>query len=101
MPLQRRVPKRGFNNIFKKEYQLVNISQLEKIAESVVDTEVMKKYGLIKQQDKLIKILGNGEITKAINVTADAFSKIAQEKIAKAGGTVVVRDLQNLQEKAE
>lgn len=101
MPLQRRVPKRGFNNIFKKEYQLINVSQLEKLNPGIADAAALLKAGLIKHEDKLIKILGNGEITKAITVSADVFSKSAQEKIEKAGGKIVVRAVSLQQENAE
>jgi len=93
MPLQRRVPKRGFTNIFKKEYQLVNISQLEKLNESTIDPVILKKAGLIKKESDLVKILGDGELTKSVKVVADAFSTSATEKITKAGGETVKRDL--------
>lgn len=91
MPLQRRVPKRGFNNIFKINYQVVNISQLEKLNEGDVDHSVMKKRGLIKKSDMIVKVLGNGEISKAFKVYADAFSQSAIEKIKKAGGEAIIR----------
>lgn len=99
MPLQRRIPKRGFNNIFKKEYQLINVSQLEKMNISTADPDVFIKAGYMKE-DSLVKILGNGEITKAITVTADAFSKSAQEKIEKTGGKAIIRT-SSKKEKAE
>lgn len=92
MPLQRRVPKRGFNNIFKKEYQLVNVSQLEKIDLADITPEALKKAGVIKKADKKIKLLGNGEITKNINISVDAFTKAAKDKIEKAGGKVQIRE---------
>lgn len=92
MPLQRRVPKRGFNNIFKKQYQLVNVSQLEKLSDSEITPDVLQKNGLIKNSDKLVKILGNGEITKGLKVSADAFSQSAIDKIKKAGGDTSVRE---------
>lgn len=101
MPLQRRIPKRGFNNIFKKEYQIINITQLDKLNSGVADTAVLLKEGLIKSEDKLIKILGNGEITKSITVYADVFSKAAQDKIEKAGGKIVVRATSLQQENVE
>lgn len=92
MPLQRRVPKRGFNNLFKKEYQVVNIEQISKLKESEIDPALMKKNGIINDTDKAIKILGNGEIKKSKKVTADAFSKSAQEKLIDAGGSVEIRE---------
>ena len=101
MPLQRRVPKRGFNNIFKKEYQIINVAQLEKLASGVADTAVLLKEGLIKDENKLIKVLGSGDLTKSITVSADVFSKTAQEKIEKAGGKIVVRAVSLQQENAE
>ncbi len=93
MPLQRRVPKRGFNNIFKKQFQLVNVSQLEKLSDAEINPEILQKKGLVKNSQKPVKILGNGEITKGIKVTADAFSQSAIEKIKKAGGDTSVRVL--------
>ena len=101
MPLQRRVPKRGFNNIFKKEYQIINVAQLEKLGSGVADTAVLLKEGLIKDENKLIKVLGSGDLTKSITVSADVFSKTAQEKIEKAGGKIVVRAVSLQQENAE
>lgn len=92
MPLQRRVPKRGFNNLFKKEYQVVNIEQLGKLKESEIDPSLMKKMGIINDADKSIKILGNGDIKDSKKVTADAFSKSAQEKLIAAGGSVEIRE---------
>jgi large subunit ribosomal protein L15 len=93
MPLQRRVPKRGFNPLNKLYYQLINLSSLEKIDEGqLVDLAYMKEIGLIKKADKKVKILGNGELTKKLVVHADAFSKSAIEKIAKAGGETSVVD---------
>ncbi|MBN2158830.1 MAG: 50S ribosomal protein L15 [Spirochaetes bacterium] len=93
MPLQRRVPKRGFNNYTKKEFQVVNISFLERIGSEEINPELLKKGGLIGRADKPVKILGNGEINKALKVTADAFSSTAVEKIKKAGGETIVRTL--------
>jgi large subunit ribosomal protein L15 len=93
MPLQRRVPKRGFNNYFKKEYQLVNVSSLEKMSDSEITVEMLAKKGLIDDVLAPVKILGNGELTKNIKVSADSFSQSAIEKIKKAGGEAVYRDL--------
>ena len=89
MPLIRRVPKRGFNNHFRKVYSIVNISVLEKFeANSVVDMEVLNEKGLIKVlKDSVgLKVLGNGPLTKALTVKANAFSEAAKEAIEKAGG---------------
>jgi large subunit ribosomal protein L15 len=91
MPLQRRVPKRGFNNVFKSDYQIVNVSQLEKLDAGDLDHSVMKKNGLIKKSDMKVKVLGNGELNKAFKVYADVFSHSAIEKIKKAGGEAIVR----------
>ncbi len=92
MPLQRRVPKRGFNNLFKKEFQIVNIEQISKLKESEIDPALMKKSGIINDADKAIKILGNGEIKNSKKVIADVFSKSAQEKLIAAGGSVEIRE---------
>jgi large subunit ribosomal protein L15 len=97
MPLQRRIPKRGFTNIFRKEFQIVNLSALSKVdppsAESTkgpISLEVMREAGLIKRKNVPVKILGNGEITRPITVQASAFSKKAKEKIEAAGGKIEV-----------
>lgn len=88
MPLHRRVPKRGFSNfLFKKEFQLVNISDLEALDVDVVNPTVLKDSGLIKFAMRPVKVLGDGELTKKIDVSASAFSKTAEEKIKKAGGS--------------
>jgi large subunit ribosomal protein L15 len=93
MPLQRRVPKRGFNNyVFATEVQIVNVSQLDKISAEEITPESLAKAGIIRDSDKKVKILGNGDLTKSVKVTADAFSQSAQEKITKAGGEVIIRD---------
>lgn len=90
MPLIRRVPKRGFNNIFRNEYSIVNLSVLEGFeAGSVVDLNVLAEKGLIKlvKGSVGLKVLGNGELTKSLTVKANAFSKSAKEAIEKVGGT--------------
>ena len=88
MPLHRRVPKRGFSNfLFKKEYQIVNLSELENIDVQEVNPAILKEKGLIKYALRPIKILGNGDLTKKINITASAFSSSAVKKIEKVGGT--------------
>ena len=85
MPLHRRIPKRGFTNIFREEYAVVNLDRLEAVGESEITPEVLKKAGVIKGKKK-VKILGTGELKSALNVKAHKFSKTAQEKITKAGG---------------
>ena len=92
MPLHRRVPKRGFSNfLFKKEYQIVNISDLDKIESELIDPSIMRENGLVKYALRPIKVLGNGELNKKVNVTASAFSSSATKKIEKKGGTVTVQ----------
>ena len=91
MPLVRRIPKRGFNNHFRKAYSIVNLSVLEGFeANSVVDLAVLNEKGLIKVvKDSIgLKVLGNGTLTKALTVKASSFSASAKEAIEKAGGTV-------------
>jgi len=91
MPLQRRIPKRGFNNIFKKFYQIVNIEQIEKLDATEINPELLFKKGLIEDTNLLVKILGNGEFKKSVKVIADSFSASASEKIKNAGGEVIIR----------
>ena len=89
MPLQRRLPKRGFTNIFKKHFEIVNVSDLARCAGAdPVTPEVMKEKGLIKKTGA-VKILGCGELKESLNVHAHKFSGSAQEKIEKSGGKVV------------
>ena len=92
MPLQRRMPKRGFNNIFAKEFATVNVSEHEKRFESgaVVDADALIECGAIKDAKDGVKILGNGELTKSLTVKAVKFTAAAQEKIEKAGGKAEV-----------
>lgn len=90
MPLQRRVPKRGFNNIFRKVYQIVNIDQLEshfKKGEKV-NRESLVEKGLVDSASKPVKILGRGEISKSVEVEVDHISKSAARAINKAGGSI-------------
>ena len=92
MPLQRRVPKRGFNNIFATRYAIVNVSQLNQFRKgSKVDAEALKKAGLIKKEYDGVKVLGEGELTKSLTVIATKFSASAKEKIEEAGGQVEVK----------
>ncbi len=88
-PVLARIPKRGFTNApFRKEYQIVNVAALEQFAAGdVVDSSALAKAGLVGDEAKPVKILGNGELTKGLTVKADHFSASAREKIAKAGGT--------------
>ena len=85
MPLHRRMPKRGFTNIFRKEFNIVSLERLVELGETTVTPEVLRKAGVIKTKHP-VKILGDGELTLAITVHAHKFSKSAQEKITKAGG---------------
>ena len=85
MPLHRRMPKRGFTNIFRKEYSIVSVERLAELGESTINPDVLRKAGVIKTKNP-VKILGDGELKTAITVSAHKFSKSAQEKITKAGG---------------
>jgi len=89
MPLHRRMPKRGFTNIFRKEFNIVNLERLAALGETMITPEVLRKAGVIKTRHP-VKILGEGEISIALTVQAHKFSKSAQEKITKAGGKVEV-----------
>jgi large subunit ribosomal protein L15 len=93
MPLHRRMPKRGFFNIFRVEYTVVNLNSLAELNEKTVTPDVLRKGGLVSDKRALIKILGDGELSKAITVQAHKFSKSAQEKIEKAGGKAEVIQL--------
>ncbi len=86
-----RIPKSGFNNIFKKEYQVINVGFLnEKFGDNEsIDKKTLFEKGYIDKKEVPIKILGNGEVSKALKVKADKFSKTAEEKIKKAGGEAV------------
>lgn len=91
MPLSRRIPKRGFNNIFATEYVAVNVDRLNDFeAGAIVDADALIEAGIIKKTLDGVKILGNGEITKALTVRAAKFSKSAKEKIEAAGGKTEV-----------
>ena len=85
MPLHRRMPKRGFTNIFRKEFSIVNLEKLAALGEAAITPDVLRKAGVIKTKHP-VKILGDGELTTAITVQAHKFSKSAQEKITKTGG---------------
>jgi large subunit ribosomal protein L15 len=89
MPLHRRLPKRGFTNIFKTEYEVVNLDRLAELGESEITPELLRKAGVVSSKKSLIKILGDGDLSAALTVHAHKFSKSAQEKIEKAGGKVM------------
>lgn len=94
MPLQRRVPKFGFTNIFKKEYQVINLGNLQKLADekkladSVLNIEELKKLGLVRSSKKPVKVLGDGDLKVKIQLEVNAFSSSAKEKIEAAGGSI-------------
>lgn len=92
MPLQRRVPKFGFKNINRVEYKAINLDALETLAEAAglerIDVQALRDAGLVNKNAK-VKVLGNGSLTRKLEVEADAFSKKAEEAITAAGGTVV------------
>lgn len=92
MPLQRRVPKRGFVNVFATKYAFVNVCDLNKFEDgAVVDADALIAAGLIKKTLDGVKILGSGELTKKLTVNAAAFSESAKQKIEQAGGTAEVK----------
>jgi large subunit ribosomal protein L15 len=86
MPLQRRLPKRGFTNIFRKRYAIVNLTEIARAGEAAVTPDVLLNKGIIRTLHDGLKVLGDGELTTAVTVTAHRFSESAKEKIAKAGG---------------
>ena len=88
MPLHRRLPKRGFTPLERVEYQVVNLFQLDKLEESEVTPEILLSRGLIGHASRPVKVLGSGDLTKKLAVSAHAFSKSAREKIEGAGGRV-------------
>ncbi|RMF97643.1 MAG: 50S ribosomal protein L15 [Candidatus Schekmanbacteria bacterium] len=91
MPLQRRVPKRGFTNIFARKPAIINLSELDKIEETTeITPELLYKKGKVKKLANGIKVLGDGELTKALKISAHFFSKKALEKIKNAGGEAII-----------
>jgi large subunit ribosomal protein L15 len=91
MPIQRRLPKRGFTNFNRREMQIINVSDLARLSKiDEVTPAVMLKFGLIKNSNKPVKVLGDGELKQKLSVSANAFSKSAREKIEAAGGKVSV-----------
>ncbi len=87
-PLIRRMPKRGFTNIFRHEYQIINLSDLDRVKASAINPEILEKEGLVKDKNKPIKVLGDGEVKNPVAIQVHAISKNALEKIQKAGGKV-------------
>jgi large subunit ribosomal protein L15 len=90
MPLNRRLPKRGFTNIFRKEYSPVNLDRLENIKKAEINLKDLVKAGIIKKETEPVKILGRGKLSSAKTVHAHKFSESAQKKIEKAGGKAVL-----------
>ncbi len=90
MPVQRRIPKRGFTNKFRQEYQVVNLEILNKCQPGDITPDSLREMGIIKSTRLPLKILGVGELKSALNIKANAFSKTAAEKIEKAGGKAEV-----------
>ncbi len=94
MPLHRRLPKRGFTNIFRTEYSVINLGRIaelhEELGNAELTLEAFASKGLLKKRNGLVKVLGDGDLTSAITVHAHKFSKSAQEKIEKAGGKAIL-----------
>jgi large subunit ribosomal protein L15 len=90
MPLHRRLPKRGFTNIFKKQFAIVNLGRLEKLDGDTFSMDRLLELGIVKKPGEAVKVLGAGQLTRKITVEAHQFSKSALEKIEKAGGTAQV-----------
>ena len=89
MPIQRRLPKRGFTNVFKKEIAVVNLKDLNRFESSaVVDLEALKRTGLVRKAEGEVKVLGKGDLDRPLTVKVDQVSKTAKEKIESAGGKV-------------
>ncbi|HIN02094.1 MAG TPA: 50S ribosomal protein L15 [Candidatus Marinimicrobia bacterium] len=91
MALARRLPRRGFTNIFRKESQIVNLEAIESLGLDTVDAQILADNGLVRSALKPIKILGDGELKSKVTITASAFSASAIEQIEKAGGTATVQ----------
>ena len=91
MPMQRRIPKRGFHNVFRKEYSLVNVRDLNRFdAGTIVDVNALRAAGIVKNVKDGVKLLGNGEVSRAVTVKVDKASREAARKVAEAGGTLEV-----------
>ena len=102
MPIHRRLPKRGFNNIFRKEYIPINLGSIQKLLDEkklplnkILNTEIFIKAGLIKKSHSLIKILGTGTLKNKVEIVASSFSKNAKSKIEKVGGKITAKKLVN------
>lgn len=91
MALARRLPKRGFTNLFRKEFQIVNLDAIENLGLDTIDAQILADNGLVRSPLKPIKILGGGELKSKLTISASAFSNSAIEKIEKAGGTATVQ----------
>ncbi len=98
MPLNRRIPKFGFNNRFRTEYQVVNVGRLQELFDNgsleggIVNAEVLMNLGMISKKNMPLKILGNGDVKAALTCAADSFSATAKQKIESAGGTVKINE---------
>lgn len=90
MPLQRRIPKRGFTNFTRVEYQVVNLADLQKLEETEITAEVLKKHGLIGKLKDKTKLLGYGTLERSVTIKLDAVSASAKEKVEKAGGKIAL-----------
>ena len=90
MPLHRRLPKRGFTNIFRTEYTVLNLDRIAEFSQDELTYEKLVALGLVRKRNALVKVLGVGELTAAVTVHAHKFSKSAQEKIEKAGGKAIL-----------
>jgi large subunit ribosomal protein L15 len=90
MPLHRRLPKRGFHNIFRKEYAIVNVGKLETLEGASFDPQLLLEQGVIRKMKHGLKVLGSGDLKRSVTVKAHIFSKSALEKIQAAGGTAEV-----------
>lgn len=89
MPIQRRIPKRGFHNVFRKEYAIVNVRDLNRFdAGTIVDVNALRAAGIVKNVKDGVKLLGNGEVSRAVTVKVDKASREAARKVAEAGGTL-------------
>ncbi len=102
MPLQRRLPKRGFNNLFRVKYHVINVGRISNgCDEKVIGPEEMREAGLVPRKKGYVKVLGSGEIEKSLTIKAHHFSASAKEKIEKAGGKIVVLPKKHLKEDTE
>ena len=90
MPLQRRLPKRGFHNIFQKRFAIINVKQIEELGDAAISPDLLVARGIVKDLQDGLKVLGEGELTRPVSVSAHRFSESAREKILKAGGKVEV-----------